>query len=143
MIETAQALNVLMSLLSKAETERQLFKTDIITNVFHEFSKIEVDCAQDDFFFQCGVFDFTGERLFYWDIVRQFMIDSSNEYSHMEQLHYEIQFEPNAELEEFEAIEWRIRDKDTYFERLSDLDEFKIPIEKYVPKYINIYQERV
>jgi hypothetical protein len=71
------------------------------------------------------------------------MITDQNEYSHMEQLHYEIKYAPNSEMEGFQAIEWRIKDRDTYFERLADLDEFKIPLERYVPDSIDIYQERV
>jgi hypothetical protein len=143
MISAEQACDQLKELLSKLRMDMHAPQVDEIVKLYHEFSKIEIECARDDFFFQCGVFDFTGERLFYWDIVRQFMINEYNDYSHMEQLHYELRFDPNIVLEEFQVIEWRIAYIDTYFERLGELDEFRIPLEKYVPRSIHIYQEKV
>ena len=50
--------------------------------------------------FQCGVYDFTGEELFYFDFVRQFTIEEDG---YMEQLHCEFVFEPIEELRKLET----------------------------------------
>lgn len=143
MIKTTQAKEVLENLLHKANFDKDQPNLDIIVDVYKEFSKIKVDCASDDFLFQCGVFDFTGERLFYWDIVRQFMIEEKNCYSHMEQLHFEAKFEPNTELEDLLTVEWSTGDLDQYFDDIASSMDFTLPFHKYVPRSIDIYQERV
>ena len=143
MIKPMEAKKTLEELLIKSDFEKQIPNRDIILGVFKEFSKIEVDCSHDNFLFQCGVFNFTGEDLFYWDIVRQFMIDKDHDYDHIEQLHFEIKFEPYKELEDFMIIEWSSDDKDKYFDKIGNLTEFRLPLEKYKPKSVNIYQEQV
>lgn len=143
MIKTIQAKEVLENMLLKANFDKGLPNLDIIVDVYKGFSEIKVDCASDDFLFQCGVFDFTGERLFYWDIVRQFMIEKKNCYSHMEQLHFEVKFEPNTELENLMAIEWSTGGLKEYFDRIAGSTEFALPFREYVPTSIEIYQEQV
>ncbi len=79
MIETFQAKEELENVLQKLNNNRQIRKANVILDAFKKFSKIEINGSRDDFLFQCGVFNFTGERLFCWDLVRQFMAEMNNE----------------------------------------------------------------
>ncbi|WNS79389.1 hypothetical protein RRU94_17785 [Domibacillus sp. DTU_2020_1001157_1_SI_ALB_TIR_016] len=51
---------------------------------------------------QCGVSNFTGEKRFYYDFVRQF----TNEDGEAEQLYCEFVFEPTKELKKLKAEKW-------------------------------------
>ncbi len=143
MITVSEARKTLEDLLQKSGYEEAAPEVNAILDVFKKFSEIKVDCSHDDFLFQCGIFDFTGERLFYWDIVRQFMVEKNKVYSHMEQLHYEVKFEPVAELEDYLAVEWSGADLNQYFEKLRNMQEVIAPFEKYRPRSVNIFQELV
>ena len=89
--------------------------------------------------FQCGVYDFTGEKLFYYDFVRQFTGGNGD----IQQLHCEFVFEPIKELKKLEAAEWYF-DTDggieDFFNEIEKLDEFKIPLND-TPLRFNLYQE--
>ncbi|WP_342541976.1 hypothetical protein MHH33_13060 [Paenisporosarcina sp. FSL H8-0542] len=70
--------------------------TTNIANVWNEFKSFGRQPVEGEeeiaLLFQCGVYDFTGEKLFYFDFVRQFSVYEDNEYSGMEQLHCEFVF---------------------------------------------------
>lgn len=97
------------------------------------------------FHFQCGVYDFTGEELFYFDFVRQFTIYDDEEYSPMEQLHYEFVFEPTDDLRELETSQWYFEndgDVEDFFIEIENMEEFKVPM-KRKPIRLSVYQEEV
>src|SRR4051812_23971325 len=77
-----------------------------VWETFKAFCKEPVEGEDDkEILFQCGVSDFTGEELFYFDFVRQFTVYEEDEYSHMEQLHCEFLFKPTDELRKLEVAE--------------------------------------
>ena len=78
--------------------------------------------------FQCGVYDFTGEELFYCDVVRQFAIE---EEGHLEQLHCEFVLELTKELRKLETSLMYFDyegDVEVFYSEVESLEEFKIPI---------------
>ncbi|MFJ8246816.1 hypothetical protein [Peribacillus asahii] len=92
--------------------------------------------------FQCGVYNFTEEKLFYYDFVRQFTdeVDGC-----IQQLHCEFVFEPVKELNKLEASEWYFDtdgEIEDFFNEIENLEEFKIPM-NYTPLRFNFYQEEV
>lgn len=114
-------------------------------NVFKEFLKIKVDCVEDCCYFECGVGDFTGQSLFYWDLVRQFDLEEDGEYDHTEQLHIEARFKLDSCLERIEESVWSsdYDSLDEFITEVEQLTEFKTPIEKYIPLKVEIYQEEI
>lgn len=113
-----------------------------VWDVFKEFAKEEViDEEEKAILFQCGVYNFTGENLFYFDFVRQF----TDEVSGIQQLHCEFVFEPIEELKKLEASEWYFESEgeiEDFFKHIECLTEFKLPL-NYTPSKLNIYQEQV
>ncbi|WP_121614241.1 hypothetical protein [Mesobacillus foraminis] len=107
---------------------------------FKSFSKESVVGEEDKaILFQCGVYDFTGEKLFYYDFVRQF----TDGIGDIQQLHCEFVFEPIKELKKLEASEWYFDtdgEIDDFFNEIEKLDEFKIPL-NHTPLRFNLYQE--
>ncbi|WP_078548907.1 hypothetical protein [Litchfieldia alkalitelluris] len=102
-----------------------------VWNTFKAFSKEKVEGEEDkEILFQCGVYDFTGEELFYFDFVRQFTAYEDNDYSHMEQLHCEFLFKAIDELKKLEVSEWSMDydNIDEFFIHVESLQEFKLPL---------------
>lgn len=116
-----------------------------IWETFKEFCKEPVEGEEDkEILFECGVYDFTGEELFHFDLVRQFTVYEEDEYSHMEQLHCEFLFKPTDELRKLEVSEWSMDydDIDHFFNHIENLLEHKIPL-NLKPIKLEIYQEEV
>ena len=112
---------------------------------FKEFCKEPVEGEEDkEILFECGVFDFTGEELFHFDLVRQFTVYEEDEYSHMEQLHCEFLFKQTDELRKLEISEWSMDydDIDDFFNHIENLQEFKILL-NFNPIKLEIYKEEV
>lgn len=123
--------------------------TTNIANVWNEFISFGRQPVEGEeeiaLLFQCGVYDFIGEELFYFDFVRQFTVYEDDEYSGMEQLHCEFVFTPTNELRSLEASEWYFDtdgDVDDFYHLVENLEEFKIAL-KLEPLRLNIYQEQI
>jgi hypothetical protein len=115
-----------------------------VWEIFKSFCREPVE-GEDEFalLFQCGIYDFTGEELFYFDFVRQFTVYEDEEYSRTEQLHCEFVFKPTDELKKLETSEWYFDtdgDMENFFAHVENLKEFQIPL-KSIPLQLNIYQE--
>ncbi|MFP3918206.1 hypothetical protein U5N28_10380, partial [Lysinibacillus telephonicus] len=99
MITVRNAESYLRNLISK--------DTDDIKNVwetFKAFCKEQVEGEEEkEILFQCGVYDFTGEKLFHFDFVRQFTIYEENNYSHIEQLYCKCLLKPTDDLKKFKV----------------------------------------
>ncbi|WP_108671826.1 hypothetical protein [Peribacillus acanthi] len=122
--------------------------TDImkVWEVFKAFGKEQVE-GEDEIalLFQCGVYDFTGEEQFYFDLVRHFTIYEGEEYSHMEQLHCEFVFEPTEELHKLETSLMYFDyegDVEDFYSEVESLEEFRIPL-RYRPLRLDVYQKNV
>lgn len=117
----------------------------IIWDKFKEFCREDV-LGEDDkeILFQCGVFKFTEEKMFYFDFVRQFSIYEGDEYIGMEQLHCEFQFEYTKEVKRLKAIEWSMdfENLDEYFNAVENLKAFQKGLQ-LTPIKRQLFQEQV
>lgn len=122
--------------------------TDIekVWTIFKSFGKERVQDEEEvALLFQCGVYDFTVEELFYFDFVRQFTVYEGDEYVGMEQVHCEFVFTPTDELKELEATEWYFDaegDVEEFFNMVESLEEFTTPL-RFIPLKFTIYQEEM
>lgn len=122
--------------------------TDDIKNVWEAFKAFSTEAVEGEeekeILFQCGVYKFTGEKLFHFDFIRQFTVYQEDDYSHMEQLHCEFLFKPTNELKKLKAEEWSMDydNIDNFFNYIESLQEFKIPI-NLMPIKSEIYQEEI
>jgi hypothetical protein len=118
--------------------------TDIVQvwEEFKAFGKEKMD-GEDEaaLLFQCGVHNFTGEKLFYYDFVRQF----TNEEGEMKHLHCEFVLEPTKELKKLKAEEWYFDsegDVEDFYKKVENLKEFKIPLTHKVLRF-DVYEEAI
>ena len=103
---------------------------------FKSFSNYQIECANDDFLWQTGTYNFTGKEEFSCEIVRQFShVDNNGEYTYMEQLTFTFYYEPSELLLQLEGNVWSIDFDSTgdFFSHVEKLDSFNIPIEKFLP----------
>ena len=93
---------------------------------FREFAKETVECAEDLFMFQCGVFSLTGKRLFHLVFVRQFTIEEKGECDQLAQLYIEFTCKPNESLRALSTILWaeESTSMELYFKRIENSTEF-------------------
>jgi hypothetical protein len=112
-----------------------------VWETFKLFAKEDVEGEEEKaILFQCGIYDFTGEKLFYYDFVRQF---NDEEDGHIQQLHCEFVFETLKEFKQLEASEWYFGSNgeiEEFLNEIENLEEFKIPL-NHTPLRLNLYQE--
>lgn len=144
-IKASKAEKYFNDLLQKAGFSAVKPDPVVAWNIFKEFSKVKVDCADDSLLFQCGVYNFTGEDLFHWSLVRQFSFEKHGEYDHMEQLECVIYYAPCLELKNIETNLWSsdCDSIDDFFKRVENLKEFQIIFKDYKPLKADIQQEEV
>lgn len=120
---------------------------DKVWNMFKSFGKEPVQGEEEvALLFECGVYDYTGEELFYFDFGRQFTVYEGDEYSGMEHLHCEFVFTLIDELRELKASEMYFDsegyDVDDFYTMVENLEAFTTPL-KYTPLQFNVYQEEI
>ena len=91
---------------------------DEIINIFEEMCKIPIE--QDLLLNEYGVYAFTGEDLFYYDLVRQYP-DGEDEYY---QLRVSIVFSPDEENRGLEDTLWSDDTDDNFFDYIRKSDGY-------------------
>lgn len=145
MLFEPKAVRELNTLLNRAGFKDDDPDINILWEVFKKFSEVKFNAADDALLFECGTYNFTGEDLFHWGLVRQFSFERRGEYDHMEQLHIEITFDPEEDLLAFQDTVWTydFKSLDEFFEAVEKLESFNYPWKKYKPRGVRIFQERV
>jgi hypothetical protein len=138
-------LKELENMLNKAGFQSENPDITVAWKVFKQFTEIKFKSDDDALLFECGTYDFTGQRLFYWNLIRQFSFDKNGEYDHMEQLHMEFIFSPTEELDILNDTIWSYDHQSfkEFFDKVETLDSFTIPWQNQKPINIKIFQERV
>ncbi len=75
---------------------------DSLIDAFAAMCKLPVG-EPDDLLFETGTFDFTGKKLFYFSLVRQFQFRDEEEYV---QLHLDVRYAPSPATKRLECTEW-------------------------------------
>jgi len=145
MINANEAKEVLINILHECSFNFDSPNPKLAWEIFKKFFNTKIHCADDALLFQCGVYHFTGEDLFHFEFVRQFVFEQDGEYDHMEQLRLTLYFKPNTELKELETNLWSYdcNSVDEFFSKVENMNSFKVPIEKYVSFKCEIEQDEV
>lgn len=69
---------------------------------FKQICSQKFDCADEGLMFETGVYDFTGEELYYLFLMREFTQEVEGEFDYMEQLHLEFSYPSDEQLQEQE-----------------------------------------
>jgi hypothetical protein len=145
-IRSDEVISYIEKMIAKEKFNLEKPNPRLAWEIFKEFSIIEVVCNDDALLFECGIFNFTGENLFYLEFVRQFSFnDDDGEYDHMEQFHFTTLYKPYKELEGLKMNKWSFdfNSFEEFFQYIESLDAFNVPLEKYAPLCSTIAQEEV
>ncbi|MBR4079171.1 MAG: hypothetical protein IKK29_03065 [Christensenellaceae bacterium] len=97
-----------------------------------------VDAEEDSVLFETGVFDFTGEKQFYFSLTRQFPDEKDEEYT---QLHMDILYSPDICKHKLSQTTWSDELDFSIFEYVRNSKEYAalkdLPLGK-----VNIYMEQ-
>ena len=97
--EELEKLPVYQALRDSVDLDMSL---DELIDAFAAMCKLPVG-EPDDLLFETGSFDFTGKKLFYFSLVRQFQYRDEDEYV---QLHLDVRYAPSPATKRLSCTEW-------------------------------------
>ena len=89
----------------------------------------------DDLLFETGTFDFTGEKLFYFSLVRQFKFMSEDEYI---QLHLDVTYAPSIRTALLIKAKWDSQIDDDFFEMVKASSAFAA-VKDATPVHVEVH----
>lgn len=110
--ESQEKLQCLVVYRTLQETVREGMSLDELISAFERMCALDVG-DPDDLLFETGTFNFTGEKLFHFDLVRQFQFLSGDEYV---QLHLTVLYEPSPKTALLKNVRWGMPGDGRFFE---------------------------
>ena len=105
-----------------------------IVGVFEQMSQEPIE--EEMFLFETGTFDFTGEEMFYFSMVRQF----PNEEDEYYQIHVNVLYEPSEKTSQFLTMVWDEDLDENFFDYIRTSVAFEaVKDDKYVD--VEIYMD--
>lgn len=97
---------------------------------FKAFAQETVECKEELFLFQCGMFINTDKKLFHLAFVRQFVIEDAGAYDQKIQLRIDFTCEPNASLTPLSIVLWaeESASMELYFKKIENSTEYRTAI---------------
>lgn len=105
-----------------------------IVGVFEQMSQEPIE--EEMFLFETGTFDFTGEEMFYFSMVRQF----PNEEDEYYQIHVNVLYEPSEKTSQFLTMVWDEDLDENFFDYIRTSEAFEaVKDDRYVD--VEIYMD--
>ena len=114
-------------------------------SAYREYGREVFGTSDVGLLFETGIYDFTGERKYYINLVCQFEIsDGEGEFDHFEQLHCELTCAPEASLSDKDAILWSFdyESADAFLDAVEALPAFQAAMQQR-PLAMEVYYESV
>lgn len=109
--ESQERLQCLVVYRTLRDTVRDGMTLDDLIDTFENMCDLDVG-EPDMLLFQTGTFDFTGEKLYHFDLVRQFDFLGGDE---LVQLHLTVLYEPSSKLSLLRKIHWGAPEDGRFF----------------------------
>ncbi len=103
-----------------------------LVELFEKMCQISLD--NDMILFETGTFDFTGQPLFYFSLVRQYPNDDEEYF----QIHMDVLYQPNEKTRNFQSTVWNEDIKQNIFDYVRQSEIF-LTIENDVYMNVDIY----
>lgn len=85
-------------------------------DAFESMCRVPLNAAEDDFFFETGVFQYDGEDIFYFSLIRQFKLRDADAEPMQLQLH--LKYAPTEKNIEYQASFWAEGGFSTFFNKV-------------------------
>lgn len=114
-----------------------------MVNVFEKMCKMKIEGSDEEeelLLFEVGTYSFTGEKLFYFSLVRQYRTDEEDdEYL---QLHLDIMYKPDKNNKLFSGNIWSDETDMDFFDYIRQSEEYCYLKENHIPiEKIQIYRD--
>ena len=109
---------------------------DELIDAFAAMCKLPVG-DPDDLLFETGTFDFTGKKLFYFSLVRQFRFRDEDEFV---QLHLDIRYAPSPATKRLSCTEWSSLTEGDFFDLVRSSAAFRAVLDKPIEQ-VEVYIE--
>lgn len=127
---------ILEDILSKEEFSIEKPDIEKAVSAFETFSKCLFECELDEMLWETGAFNFTGELLYYFSLVRQFQLDGEDE---LWQLHLDLMYKFIPRGLGTRNCYWDSEDERNFFDVIRDSKIYRGLLEKECT--CNIYFE--
>lgn len=117
----------------KTETGRKK-KLEKLVDAFKNMCKISTDSEEEMLLFETGIFDFTGEGMFYFSLVRQFP-NGEGEYF---QLHLDAMYQPDQENSRFCESIWDEDLEENFFDFVRNSEAYQLLRDRSAKK-VHVY----
>ncbi len=111
------------------ENVKEGMELDALIDAFRQMCLLPVG-DPDDLLFETGTFNFTGEKLFYFSLVRQFQFLDDDEYV---QLHLEVTYLPSAKTALLSDTHWGSLTQGDFWETVKNSRAYRVA--KELPMY--------
>jgi len=122
---------LLKSLKTETGRKKKLVK---LVDAFENMCKISIDSEEEMLLFETGIFDFTGERMFYFSLARQFP-NGEGEYF---QLHLDVMYQPDQQNSRFCESIWDEDLEENFFDFVRNSEAYQLLRERSAKK-IHVY----
>lgn len=112
--------NILEMILEQKDFSKDKPDAEKAVSAFMEFSKYKFDCEMDEMLWETGTFDFTGTRLYYFSLVRQFQLEEEDEFW---QLHLVLMYEEEPKISTPNECLWE--SEGDFFEKIMNSEAYR------------------
>ncbi len=105
-----------------------------LVDAFENMCKISTDSEEEMLLFETGIFDFTGEGMFYFSLVRQFP-NGEGEYF---QLHLDVMYQPDQENSRFCESIWDEDLEENFFDFVRNSEAYQLLRDRSAKK-VHVY----
>ena len=108
---------------------------DSLINSFNEMCQINIkEEKEKQLLFETGTFDFTGKKMFYFSLSRQFPNDDEEYY----QIHLDILYETDKENSLFKQATWNFDIEEDFISYIKNSKEYNYLKDKYISE-VKVY----
>lgn len=115
---------------------RDNMSLDEMIDAFSQMCKTSVG-EPDDLLFETGTYDFTGENLFYFSLVRQFQFMDADEYV---QLHLDVLYTPGVKTKLLFGTKWNSQVNGDFFEMVKSSLAYAV-VKDMAPVRVDVWIE--
>lgn len=118
------------------DSVRDGMNPDALIDAFAAMCRLPVG-EPDDLLFETGTFYFTGKKLFYFCLVRQFQLPGEEEYV---QLHLDVRYAPSPATKRLECTEWGSLTEGDFFAMVRSGEAYRAVKDKPIAQ-VEVYIE--
>lgn len=112
--------NILKTILEQKGFSEDKPDVEKAVSAFMEFSNYKFECETDEMLWETGTFNFTGEKLYHFCLVRQFQLEDEDEFW---QLHLKLMYDEEPKIANTYECLWESEGE--FFDKILNSEAYK------------------